>query len=129
MNVVDSSGWLAYFADEPAADFFAEAIEDAELLVVPAVCVYEVFKVVLRERGEDAAFTAAAAMHAGIVVDLDGDLALEAAALGLEEGLAFADSVIYAVARRHNAVLWTQDIHFKGKTGVRYTPRGGPENG
>jgi len=129
MNVVDSSGWLAYFADEPSADFFAEAIEDAELLVVPAVCIYEVFKVVLRERGEDAAFTAAAAMHAGIVVDLDGDLALEAAVVGLEEGLAFADSVIYAVARRHNAALWTQDVHFKGKTGVRYTPRGGSENG
>ncbi|NBV87063.1 MAG: type II toxin-antitoxin system VapC family toxin [Verrucomicrobia bacterium] len=129
MNVVDSSGWLAYFADEPSADFFAEAIEDAELLVVPAVCIYEVFKVVLRERGEDAAFVAAAAMHAGIVVDLDGDLALEAAVVGLEEGLAFADSVIYAVARRHNAALWTQDVHFKGKTGVRYTPRGGSENG
>ena len=128
MNVVDSSGWLAYFADESSADFFAEAIEDSELLVVPSVCVYEVFKVVLRERGEDAAFTAAAAMHAGLVVNLDGDLALEAAALGLEERLAFADSVIYAVARRHNAVLWTQDVHFKDKPGVRYTSRDGREN-
>ena len=129
MNVVDSSGWLAYFADEPAADFFAEAIEDAELLVVPTVCIYEVFKVVLRERGEDAAFMAAAAMHAGFVVDLDGAIAMEAAAVGLEEGLAFADSVIYAVAKRHNALLWTQDVHFKAKTGVRYTPKGGSENG
>lgn len=25
MNVVDSSGWLEYFADDPNAGFFAEA--------------------------------------------------------------------------------------------------------
>ena len=28
MNVVDSAGWLEYFADEPKADFFAGAIEN-----------------------------------------------------------------------------------------------------
>lgn len=93
MNLVDSSAWLAYFADEPTAEFFAEAIEDHELLIVPSVCSYEVFKVVLRERGEDDAFTVVAAMEQGTVVDLDSELAMEAAAVGLEEGLAFADSV------------------------------------
>jgi Uncharacterized protein conserved in bacteria len=62
VNLVDSSAWLAYFADEPEADFFAEAIEDTDLLVVPSVCIYEVSQVVLRERGEDAAFSAVAAM-------------------------------------------------------------------
>jgi toxin FitB len=101
VNLVDSSAWLAYFADEPEADFFAEAIEDTDLLVVPSVCIYEVSQVVLRERGEDAAFSAVAAMHQGTLVDLDAGLAMEAAALGLEEGLAFADSVIYAVAKKH----------------------------
>ena len=30
MNVVDSSGWLEYFADAPNSEFFAAAIEDAE---------------------------------------------------------------------------------------------------
>jgi predicted nucleic acid-binding protein len=120
MNVVDSSGWLAYFADEPTADFFAESIEDTDLLVVPAVCIYEVFKVVLRERGEDDAFSAVAAMQQGTVIDLDADLAMEAASVGLEEGLAFADSVIYTIAKKHSATLWTQDAHFSGKSGVQY---------
>jgi predicted nucleic acid-binding protein len=120
MNLVDSSAWLAYFADEPTADFFAEAIEDHELLIVPSVCIYEVFKVVLRERGEDDAFTAVAAMEQGMVVDLDAELAMEAAAVGLEEGLAFADSVIFTAAKKHNAVIWTQDSHFAGKTGVHF---------
>jgi len=120
MNLVDSSAWLAYFADEPTADFFAEAIEDHELLIVPSVCIYEVFKVILRERGEDDAFTAVAAMEQGMVVDLDAELAMEAASIGSEEGLAFADSVIFTVAKKHNATIWTQDSHFSGKTGVRF---------
>ena len=120
MNVVDSSGWLAYFADEPAADFFAESIEDTDLLVVPVACVYKVFKVVLKEQGEDDAFSAVAAMQRGTVVDLDADLAMEAASVGLEEGLAFADSVIYTIAKKHSATLWTQDAHFSGKCGVQY---------
>jgi predicted nucleic acid-binding protein len=120
MNLVDSSAWLAYFADEPTAEFFAEAIEDHELLIVPSVCIYEVFKVVLRERGEDDAFTAIAAMEQGMVVDLDADLAIESASVGLEEGLAFADSVIYTIAKKHNATIWTQDSHFSGKKGVQF---------
>lgn len=120
MNLVDSSAWLAYFAGEPNAVFFTRAIEDNEALLVPSVCLYEVFKVVLRERGEDAAFAAVAAMERGEVIDLDSELALEAAALGLEENLAFADSVIYAVATKRDATLWTQDVHFRGKAGVRF---------
>ena len=120
MNLVDSSAWLAYFAGESNARVFAAAIEDDEALLVPSVCLYEVFKVVLRERGEDAAFAAVAAMERGEVIDLDSELAMEAAALGLEENLAFADSVIYAVAKLRDATLWTQDVHFRGKSGVRF---------
>jgi predicted nucleic acid-binding protein len=120
MNLVDSSAWLSYFADEPTAEFFAEAIEDHELLIVPSVCIYEVFKVILRERGEDDAFSAVAAMEQGTVVNLDTDLAMEAASVGLEEGLAFADSVIYTIAKKHNATIWTQDSHFADKVGVRF---------
>ena len=120
MNLVDSSAWLAYFAGEPTAGFFAGAIEDEEALLVPAICLYEVFKVVLRERGEDAAFAAVAAMERGEVIDLDSELAMEAAALVLEENLAFAGSVVYAVARKRDATLWTQDVHFRGKPGVKF---------
>ena len=120
LNVVDSSAWLAYFADEPTAEYFARAIEDTGSLVVPVVCLYEVFKVLLRESGEDAAFQAVAAMQQGEVVELDANLALEAAKLGLEEGLAFADSIVLAVARQAGATLWTQDAHFAGKAGVQF---------
>jgi toxin FitB len=55
MNVVDSSGWLEYFANGPNADFFAPAIEDPINLIVPSISLYEVFKRVLQQRGEDEA--------------------------------------------------------------------------
>jgi len=83
-----------------------------------------VFKVVLREKGDDEALQALSAMQQGTIVDLDSDLAVEAAVIGHEEKLAFADSVIYAVARRHQATVWTQDEHFAGRDNVRYKPKG-----
>jgi predicted nucleic acid-binding protein len=123
MNVVDSSAWLAYFANEGNAEFFAAAVEDTGLLIVPIVCLYEVFKVILRERGEDDALQAVSVMQQGMIVDMDSDLALEAAVIGHEEKLAFADSVIYAVAKRHQATVWTQDEHFAGRENVQYKPK------
>ena len=44
MNVVDSSGWLEYFADGPNAPFFADAVEATGELIVPTISLYEVFK-------------------------------------------------------------------------------------
>ena len=122
-NVVDSSGWLEYLADAPNADFFAPAIEASETLVVPSISILEVFKWVLRERGEDAALQAVALMQQGTVVDLDVAQATRAAKLGIEHKLPLADSVILAAARAYNAVLWTQDSDFAAIAGVRYQPR------
>ena len=120
MNVVDSSGWLEYLAEEPNADFFAAAIENIEALVVPVISVYEVFKRVYQQRGEDDALKAVALMMQGQVVDLDVELALSAAKLSLDLSIPLADSVILATARAYQATLWTQDEHFKGLIGVEY---------
>jgi predicted nucleic acid-binding protein len=119
VNVVDSSGWLEYFADTDRADLFAEAIEDTENLVVPSICVYEVYKKVLREKGEDAATQIFSLMSLGRIADLDSTIALEAARYSLP----LADSVIYSTALRFSAILWTQDNHFEHISGVRYFPK------
>lgn len=123
MNVVDSSGWLEYFADGPNADFFAEPIEAVGALIVPVVSVYEVFKRVLQQRGEQAALDAVALMQQGRVSDLSAPLALSAARLSLNHRLPMADSLILATARHFDATLWTQDADFMGIEGVRYQPK------
>jgi len=123
MNIVDSSGWLEYFANGPNADFFAPAIEDTEQLVVPSISIYEVFKRVLQQREESDAVRAVAVMEQGTVVDLTSSLALNAARLSLQHHLPLADSIILATARAHTATLWTQDSDFNGIEGVRHIER------
>ena len=122
MNIVDSSGWLAYFADDKNASRFAPPLADTDNLLVPAISIYEVFKVLLRESGEDAALQATAAMQRGHVVDLTPQLAMAAAALSHKLSLPMADSIILAAAREHNATVWTQDVDFKGLESVKYFP-------
>jgi predicted nucleic acid-binding protein len=119
MNLVDSCGWLEYFADGPHADFYAPALEDPGSLLVPTICLLEVFKRILRQRGEDAALQAAAAMHQGLLVPLDAPLALRAARISNDLQLPLADSVIWATAQTYSGIIWTQDSHFKGLEGVR----------
>lgn len=123
MNVVHSSGWLEYFADGPNADFFAPAIENTPELVVPSISVYEVFKRVLQQRGEDDALQAAAVMTQGLVVDLNTTIALSAAKLSIGFSLPMAVSIMLATARAHNAVLWTQDADFRNIEGIQYIER------
>lgn len=125
MNVVDSSGWLEYFADGPNAGFFAEPIEAVADLVVPVISLYEVFKRVLQQRDEGAALQAVALMQQGRVVDLTPALALSAARLSVDHRLPMADSLMLATARRFEAVLWTQDVDFEGIAEVRYRAKGG----
>jgi len=123
MNLVDSCGWLEYFAEAPNADFYASAIEDVQNLIVPTTCILEVFKRILQQRNEDAALQAIALMHQGLIVDLTSNIALDAAKIGVQLKLPLADSVILATARTHAAVIWTQDEDFKGIKGVRYIER------
>ncbi len=120
LNVVDSSAWLAYFADESGARAFADAIEDTESLVVPTICLAEVFKIVARQRGEGDALQAIAVMQQGEVVALDGELALAAAVVGAQHRLPLADSIVYATARQLDAIVWTQDDDFDGLPNARY---------
>lgn len=120
MNVIDSSGWLEYFTNGENAAFFASAIENPENVLVPTVSLFEVFKRVLIERDRDNALEAVALMKEGRVVELDDSLALLAAELSHELKLPLADSIILATAREGNAILWTQDAHFKSLDGVKY---------
>lgn len=123
MNIVDSSGWLEYLADGPHATVFAKPIEATATLLVPTLSLFEVFRRVCQQRDEDEALRAIAIMEQGRVVDLDRATALEAARLSQQHGIAMADSVMLATARRNNATLWTQDADFKGLAGAEYVAK------
>jgi toxin FitB len=120
VNVVDSSAWLEYATNGPNAAFFASAIETTSDLMVPTIVIFEVYRHVLRNRGEDEALQVVGRMAQGAVIELNTDLALSAAQLAVDHKLAMADSIILATARQFDAALWTQDADFKDIAGVRY---------
>ena len=120
MNVVDSSGWLEYFAEGDNASFFALVIEDTEHLIVPAICLYEVFKRLMAQHGENAALVHIGDMHQGQIADLTSSIALQAAKLSMDLKIAMADSIILATTREFDATLWTQDADFANIEGVKY---------
>lgn len=123
MNVVDSSGWVEYFINGANAKFFASPIQDLDNLLVPSICLYEVFKRLKLDIGEENALQAVGIMSHGRIVELDRKIAIDAAQLSLERKLAMADSIILATAHEYDATLWTQDAHFKGMDGVKYVEK------
>ena len=125
MNVVDSCGWLEYFANGENADFFAPILEDTEHLLVPSLSVFEVCKRVALQRGEEAATQAADFMALGVPLPLTAETALSAALYCARHQLAMADSIILSSAMEHGATLWTQDADLKGHDGVQYMEKPG----
>lgn len=123
MNIVDSSGWLEYFAGGPHSANFSLPLKDASSLIVPVITIYEVFKVVLREAGEDEALQSVAAMQKGKIIDLTMNLAMRAAKINMQYHLPMADSIIFATAKMHQCDIWTQDAHFINLPRVKYFPK------
>lgn len=119
-NIVDSSGWLEYFADANNAHFFAPAIENTKDLIVPTISILEVFKHVLRQCSEKQAFESIECMLQGTVVDLTIEVSLNAAKLGILHKIPLADSIILATGLAHEAIIWSQDADFKGLPRVKY---------
>lgn len=120
MNLVDTSGWLEYFADSAQARHFAPVIENLRDLLVPSVVIYEVFKKVALAYDEGKAFAAIAQLKQGRVVNVDETVALYAGKLSIDHKLPMADAFIYAIALLNKAVVYTQDAHFEGLPSVKY---------
>jgi predicted nucleic acid-binding protein len=120
MNLVDTSGWLEYFFAGPNVARFAKPIESTAKLLVPTICLYEVFKKINIVGNEAQALQAVAKMSEGVVLELTESIALSASLISIKHKIPMADSIIYASALANNATIWTQDIDFKTLPGVKY---------
>jgi predicted nucleic acid-binding protein len=87
-------------------------------LLVSAIAIYEVYKVIRRDLSEEHAVQAVSALRHATIAPVDEPLALDAADLSLAHGLAMADSLVYATARRFGATLVTGDADFEGLPGA-----------
>jgi predicted nucleic acid-binding protein len=121
--LVDSSGWIEYFTGGANANKYGGYLEQTSQVVTPTVVLYEVYKIVKRERTEEEALLAAAQIQKTRLIPLSESLALAAADVSLEFRLAMADSVVYATARTEDAELVTSDGDLRGLPGVTYLPK------
>jgi len=120
MNLVDTSGWIEYFFEGKNASYFSEPIEDTRELIVPVICLYEVFKKINIVADEAKALQAIAQMRQGQLIVLSEEIALKAALISIKHQLPMADSLIYATGYLEGAAIWTQDVDFQGLPGVKF---------
>jgi len=120
MVIVDSCGWLQWFTNGRVADRFEKYLADPDNIVMPAIVIYEVYKVLKREAGEEKALLAAGYMKRSPVIPLNENLALAAADVALKESLAMADAIIVATASMNKCQIITSDSDFKDLPGVVY---------
>ncbi len=123
MIIVDSSGWLEWFSNGKLADAYEKHLRDRENILVPTIILFEVYKVLKREVSEEKALRAAGYMKNRLVAHLDEPLALAAADIALQAGLAMADAIIVATARANNCSIITSDADLKNQPNVIYIPK------
>ncbi|MBF0501138.1 MAG: type II toxin-antitoxin system VapC family toxin [Candidatus Riflebacteria bacterium] len=119
-NLVDSCGWLEYVVGSAQGKKYFAPINDLENLIVPTICIYEVFKRIMSQQDEEEALRVVANMHLGKVVDLDSRLAVDAAQLSRTLRIPMADAIVVATAHLVSATIWTQDEHFKDMKSVKF---------
>jgi len=115
--LIDSYGWIEYFADGPLAIKYAKYVESANNseYVTPSIVLYEVYKKIKSAWNEDAALKAVAhILGHTIIIPVDKDIAINAAEISIKAKLGMADAIIRAVADETNAKIVTGDEHFKG---------------
>ena len=121
MKSIDSYGWIEYFSDGPLAKKYAAYIEavNENNTVTPTLVVYEVYRKLKKEKGEQVALEAYSQITRSKLIPLDENLALGAADTSLKTGLAMADAIVFTTARTYSAELVTSDKDLKGFEGVR----------
>ena len=118
--LLDSSGWIEFFTGGPLAEKYAPYLTSRYQLIMPTIVLYEVYKKIKRERGEETALLFAGRLSATQVVQLTESIALLAADVSLKHGLAMADAIVYATARDQEAEVVTGDADLKDLPGVVY---------
>jgi predicted nucleic acid-binding protein len=118
--LLDSSGWIEFFTGGRLAERYATYFTPRHELITSTIVLYEVYKKIKRERGEEAALLFSGQLSASHVVELTKSIAYLAADLTLRHGLAMADAIVYATARDQDAQVVTGDADLKDLPGVIY---------
>ena len=118
--VMDSSGWIEFFTGGPLANRYAAYFAPRYDRITPTIVIYEVYKIIKREKGEETALLFSGQLSASHIIQLTESIAYLAADLSLRHGLAMADAIVYATAKDQDAQVVTGDADLKDLPGVIY---------
>ena len=118
--LMDSSGWIEFFTGGPLAERYAAYLTRRYNIITPTIVLYEVYKKIKREKGEETALLFTGRLSATHVVQLTESIAYLAADFSMRHGLAMADAIVYATAKDQEADVVTGDADLKDLPGVVY---------
>ncbi len=124
MNLIDTCGWIEWLTNGVLSDDYAPYFDAVDSMITPTSVQFELYKWVSRNSSTEAALKTVALTEQSRVIPLTTSIALLAADLSMEHQLSFADAIIYASARFHQATLITSDNHFQGLSDVVYFKKG-----
>ena len=117
---MDSSGWIEFFTGGPLAERYGAYFAPRYDRITPTIVLYEVYKKIKREKGEETALLFSGQLSASPIIQLTEAIAYLAADMSLLHGLAMADAIVYATARDQDAQVVTGDADLKDLPGVIY---------
>jgi predicted nucleic acid-binding protein len=119
-KLVDTCGWIELLTNGKLVKSFAPYLTKNVDLIVPTLVQFELYKWVCREKNAALALEIIGVTESYKIIPLDTNIALYAADLSKEYGLAMADAVIYATSRKNEALLITSDKHFQSLPHVKF---------
>ena len=113
MIIVDSCGWIEYLKGSKKGEKYEKYLTDMKKIITPTIVIYEVYKKIKKEKGEEKALLITSQLLRTKIIPLDADISFLAADLSLKYKLPIPDAIVYATGVFHKAKIITSDEHFK----------------
>jgi len=117
MKTFDSWAWVEYFKGSPEGDVVRTMIEGTDVLFTPAVCLAEIKAKYITEKKDPEERLQFIKARTSII-DINSEVAEDAADLKTQHRLHMVDALVLACARACGTELVTGDKHFRGVPGV-----------
>jgi predicted nucleic acid-binding protein len=122
--LVDSCAWIEYFQGSSIGEKVRCYVEDDQEIIVSAINMAEIYRWILRFYNQNIAEEKRNAIKDRcIIIDVDEEIAIDAARIKHNLGWGLGDSIIYATAKHENAMVLTCDSHFQGQESVIFLGR------